>query len=218
MNVYQLKIKLLNVEDPKVWRRLWVWEGITFEQLHLIIQTAMGWEFSHQWQFGYSPYDSSFCIGIPDAESALDPTTEDASSVKLSDYLNVYHPKMIYVYDYGDDWQHEIVLEKIIDDAVTEQLPVCIGGEGCCPPEDCGGAQEYAHLKELLKKYGALEKHDDEEAADDSEEIKEYTTEEAELEWAGDWWQRTDSDGIPDLEYVDIEDINKRLLRLVAGV
>lgn len=216
MNVYQLKIKLLNVDNPKVWRRLLVWEGITFEQLHLIIQTAMGWEFSHPWQFGYRAYDSTFCISIPDSESALDPTTEDASSVKLSDFLNGYHPKMIYTYDFGDDWQHEIILEKIIDNAVTEQLPVCIGGGGCCPPEDCGGPWEYTHLKELLAKYGPI--NDEDEDTEKSNAVKEYSTEEAELEWAGDWWQGTDANGDPDLEYIDIDDINKRLLRLVAGV
>ncbi len=216
MNVYQLKIKLLNIDDPKVWRRVLVWDGITFEQLHLIIQTVMGWEFDHDWQFGYRAYDSSFCIGLPDPESALDPTTDDASSVKISDYLNGYHPNMIYIYDFSDDWQHEIQLEKIIDDAKPEQLPICIGGEGCCPPEDCGGPEEYAHLKELLNKYGPITEGEEGEENDDQN--LDMDEEQAELEWVGEWWQRTDAEGNPDLDYVDIDDINKRLLRLVAGV
>lgn len=217
MNVYQLKIKLLNVDDPKVWRRILVWDGITFEQLHMIIQTVMGWEFDHDWQFGYQAYDSSFCIGLPDAESALDPTTDDASSVKISDYLNGYNPKMIYTYDFADDWQHEIALEKIIDDATPEQLPVCIDGKGCCPPEDCGGPDEYAHLKELLSTYEPIVEGDEKGINENDSECA-ISEEQAELEWAGDWWQNTDAEGNPDLEYVDIDDINKRLLRLVAGV
>ncbi|GAB3903413.1 hypothetical protein GCM10029964_095310 [Kibdelosporangium lantanae] len=55
-----------------------------------------------------------------------------------------------YVYDFGDDWQHDIVLEEIIPAAAGVTGPVCTAGSGTCPPEDCGGVGGYEHLKAAL--------------------------------------------------------------------
>lgn len=57
--------------------------------------------------------------------------------------------KLLYVYDFGDDWVHEIVLEDIL--TVIYPHPVCTAGKGCCPPENCGGPMGYEMLKETLE-------------------------------------------------------------------
>jgi hypothetical protein len=63
---------------------------------------------------------------------------------------------MIYVYDFGDHWQHEVVLEKILpSDAPTK--PVCLAGERRCPPEDVGGVSGYQEFLEVIFEPG----HDD---------------------------------------------------------
>ena len=56
--------------------------------------------------------------------------------------------KLIYVYDFGDSWEHKITLEKIAEESIEK--PNCIAGKGKCPPEDCGGIGGYAYMKHVL--------------------------------------------------------------------
>jgi len=76
--------------------------------------------------------------------------TRNESKYTLRDLLRVPNSKMIYTYDYGDNWEHELVLEKIMD-YEGGQLPVCLEGALACPPEDCGGIWGYYEMLEVLE-------------------------------------------------------------------
>lgn len=142
----QLRITLLNVK-PLVRRRVLANANLTFLQLHHVIQAAMGWEDCHLHEFevgrqsiGTSSKEDTFFGGEP----AL-----PESKHRLGEIL-ANHKKFRYWYDFGDDWWHEITIEKRLD-ATPDDPPVrLVDGENACPPEDCGGPWGYAKLCTVL--------------------------------------------------------------------
>jgi len=140
--MYQLKITLRGASKPQVWRRVQVRAGITLRDLHEVIQRAMGWEddhlhvFSTRWQ--------EYGMPSPELGHASD------QRARLSDVLTEPGDKLRYTYDFGDDWEHDVVLEEVRPTVSGERLPSCVAGKGACPPEDCGGAWGYADLKEIM--------------------------------------------------------------------
>jgi Plasmid pRiA4b ORF-3-like protein len=142
---FQFKIQLKNITDPPVWRRLLVPEQFTFLRMHRVIQVAFGWEDYHLFQFSPKGYASHPLIGMPDPEMG---DTQDAQKIKLSEIFTTPKQKFIYIYDFGDDWFHQISLEKITDDKLLRAS--CMAGIGACPPEDCGGPYGYENLKLIL--------------------------------------------------------------------
>lgn len=75
----------------------------------------------------------------------------DYSKIKLSDLLSKEKDKIIYEYDFGDGWEHDIVLEKIETNVKDKYIPTCLAGKNNCPPEDCGGIWGYLDMLEILK-------------------------------------------------------------------
>lgn len=150
--LYQFKIQLKNIAHPPVWRRVLVPAGFSFSKFHKVIQAAFGWENYHLYQFSPKGWGSEPVIGVPDPsgfESPFDKMKElNSAKTKLSDIFTKEKQKYTYVYDFGDDWLHEITLEKITDD--TAAAASCIDGKGACPPEDCGGWPGYERLKEIM--------------------------------------------------------------------
>lgn len=142
--VYQIKVTLKNIRPP-IWRRLEVTNTTTLKQLHDIIQIAMGWEDFHLHQFtvGNTYY------GKPDRSSPFD-DTKDERKVKLSKVLPKENSKITYEYDFGDSWEHEILLEKILP-VEEKEYPVCVKGKRACPPEDVGGVWGYADMLEAVQ-------------------------------------------------------------------
>jgi hypothetical protein len=140
-DIYQLKITLRGVTDPPVWRRIAVPAGVTLDLLHDVIQQAMGWEDGHMHVFRTPRRD----YGIPDSDLGH----ADERKVTLAGVLTRRGAKMRYTYDFGDDWEHDIVLEKRHPPDPAARLS-CLAGQGACPPEDCGGEWGYASLKEAL--------------------------------------------------------------------
>src|SRR5208283_2998433 len=134
-DVYQIKVTLLWTEPP-VWRRLLVPSSISLEQLHYVLQTAMGWENCHMHDFSVGRRR----IGEPDpSDEFMDgPLVESESSVHLCDLLKKAGAKMTYNYDFGDSWEHSIVLEKRLPPDPDAAYPICLDGGLACPPEDCG--------------------------------------------------------------------------------
>lgn len=141
-DVYQLKITLRGVSKPPVWRRVMVPASMTLDLLHEVIVSVMGWEGEHLHVFS----DGWRFYGSPDQELGH----ADESGVTVADLLPGPGGKVTYTYDFGDDWEHHIVLEKILPAEPGAAYPVCVAGKGTCPPEDCGGAWGYAELKEIL--------------------------------------------------------------------
>jgi hypothetical protein len=143
---FQFKIQLRDIDNPKVWRQVLVPAHFTFYTFHLVIQQAFGWENYHMFQFSPKGYASSPEIGIPNP--GMDVEVQDAKKVKVKDIFTKAKQKFTYIYDFGDDWMHDLLLEKITDENLLKAA--CIAGEGHCPPEDCGGPWGYEELKEVL--------------------------------------------------------------------
>jgi hypothetical protein len=149
---YQIKVQLCGVTKPPVWRRLQIPADLSLDQLHEVIQAAMGWHNCHMHVYsdGWNEY------GLPDLELGH----QDERKVRLSQMLTSVGDKIDYTYDFGDGWQHDIVLEKILPDGAGVTSAVCAAGKGACPPEDCGGVWGYQQLKATLADPDA-EEHED---------------------------------------------------------
>ncbi|MCG2812518.1 MAG: plasmid pRiA4b ORF-3 family protein [Candidatus Aminicenantes bacterium] len=147
MKGMQFRITLLNIKPP-IWRKIIVPESYSFWDLHVAIQDAFGWTDSHLHRFELSTR-SSFQIGIPDPEGMDFTETKPGWEINLKDYVKKTGQKTRYVYDFGDNWEHEIEFEKETD--VPTKKPICIDGKRACPPEDCGGPWGYSDLLEIVK-------------------------------------------------------------------
>lgn len=139
--VYQLKITLKNIRPP-IWRRIQVLSSTTLEQLHLIVQEVMGWDNYHMHQFSIAGID----YGQPQPEFNV----RSEKTVKLSQVVKGEKSKFFYTYDFGDSWEHEILVEKELPSTPDTNYPICITGKRACPPEDCGGSWGYAELLEII--------------------------------------------------------------------
>jgi len=136
---YQIKVSLRGAKPP-IWRRLVVPASATLADLHVIIQYAMGWDDYHLHVFDVG----GIRYGVPEPELQF----RDEARVRLSDVAPTERAKFRYEYDFGDGWEHDIVVEKILDEPVKQA--VLHGGRRASPPEDCGGIWGYAHLLEVL--------------------------------------------------------------------
>lgn len=138
---YQLKISLRGAKPP-IWRRVLVPAAVTLADLHQIIQCAMGWQDSHLHLFEVG--EERF--GTPDPEDLLE--LRDERRARLCDVAPQPGARVLYEYDFGDSWEHDIVVEKVFDDVIPEA--VCLAGRRACPPEDCGGIRGYERLLRVL--------------------------------------------------------------------
>ena len=146
-NVYQFKITLIDT-NPPVWRRILIPENATFYELHLAIQNSMGWTDSHLHAFEI-PEKGSIRIECPYAVEELEEEPEYVTTeMEISKFLTEERQKAEYIYDFGDNWRHEVLLEQV---RPKLQYPVCVAGERARPPEDCGGLGGYAECVELAK-------------------------------------------------------------------
>ncbi|MGM0589644.1 MAG: plasmid pRiA4b ORF-3 family protein [Bacteroidota bacterium] len=145
VKTYQLYIELAD-SKPKIWRRFLVPGDILLSDLHLIIQTVMGWTNSHLHQF----FKDGIFYEPPEEDDLWDSAGTDYTGIKLNKLLNKKKDHIQYEYDFGDGWIHKLVLEDIINEDQSE-LPVCLDGAMACPPEDCGGIGGYQFMKEILK-------------------------------------------------------------------
>ena len=139
--ILQLKITLKGISKPPVWRRVQVRADTTFATLHQIIQAAFGWTDTHLHTFEYEGEQ----IGVVDPE--YDNDCADEAETTLDEVLLGPKDRVRYTYDFGDNWEHDIVLEKVIKSAAGDGRPALLTGKGARPPEDCGGPWGYAELK-----------------------------------------------------------------------
>ena len=145
--VYQLKIVLQGVR-PQIWRRVQVPADIDLDDLHLVLQAAMGWTNSHLHSFTFEERRYT----LPYEEGALDELQmEDERDVGLSALLTEPKQTFEYDYDFGDNWQHLVTLEKILPADPNVKYPICLDGKRACPPEDCGGTWGYTDLLKVLR-------------------------------------------------------------------
>ncbi len=122
-----------------MWRRVVVNSNITLAQLHEVIQTAMGWTDSHLHLFTIA--DRRY--GNPEYLDDWSGDLSNEANFRLSKSSTV-GAKFRYEYDFGDGWEHDILVEKIEPGRV--ERPVVLAGRRACPPEDCGGPWGYEDL------------------------------------------------------------------------
>lgn len=183
--IYRLHIALRGPRPP-IWRRVLVPGNWSLGALHYVVQVAMGWTNSHLHQFIVGDdYISLYRVeGI---------TSRDSAQVTLAEIALQPKTKFVYEYDFGDSWEHDIIVEAIVSPEAERRYPVCTAGKRACPPEDCGGVYGYENLLAILSD-PAHEEHDDMVA-----------------------WLRQMHPGF-DPEHFDLAAVNKRLARIRPNV
>jgi DNA invertase Pin-like site-specific DNA recombinase len=145
--VYQLKITLRDIRPP-IWRRVQVRGDATLGHLHWVIQFAMGWTNSHLHSFSIQGVEYSMLmpdLGLDDLDML------DEQPVKLSKVITGEKFKFFYTYDFGDSWEHEVLVEKVLTAKADTDYPTCLKAKRACPPEDCGGSWGYQEFLEAIK-------------------------------------------------------------------
>lgn len=142
-DVYVAKVTLLGTR-PAVWRRVLVPRDITLQHLHRTLQTVMGWTNSHLHQFVVQRQ------GISNPRSRVGTKIANENRTKLGELIGTVGARLLYEYDFGDGWQHELLLEEVLLGDETFQQ-TCVAGERSCPPEDCGGPQGFAELLQAVR-------------------------------------------------------------------
>ena len=142
--LYLLKIRLLEIE-PEIWRRFVVPAGITLDRLHDVIQIVMGWTDSHLHEFtigkkNYTEYPEEKEQGL------------ECGKYRLGDLIKQRGRTFRYLYDFGDSWEHELVLEdnRYFNPKLQTEIE-CLDGARACPPDDVGGVPGYYEFCKALK-------------------------------------------------------------------
>ncbi len=150
----------LNHSKPAIWRRIVVSDNYTFYELHSAIQDAMGWLDYHLHSFIFNSsgkkdskfgFDSVQTISLPHGDVEMfGPADIDESNELIKGWFGAVANQCIYTYDFGDSWDHTVVLEKVLPFDIQKMYPQCTAGKNACPPEDCGGVWGYKNIKEVL--------------------------------------------------------------------
>lgn len=177
--IYQLKITLRDSRPP-IWRRVLVPGGFSLRKLHQVVQIAMGWTDSHLHQFAVGGIN----YGEPHPDDEME--MNDERRFTLDQVAPREKSKFTYEYDFGDGWDHEILVEKILPPEPGVKYPLCVKGKRACPPEDVGGVWGYDTFLKAIRD-------------PDHEEHDSY------LEWIG---------GEFDPEAFDLDEINQELRRI----
>lgn len=137
-DVYQLKITLVGIA-PQIWRRILVPGGFTLDRLGRVIRLSFGWYGDHLHNFEIAGRQYG-CPGPLDEPGLL-----DELDFRLDAVAGV-GGKFGYIYDFGDWWEHEIVVESVTPADPDKRYPTCVDGERAGPPEGVGGPAGYSRL------------------------------------------------------------------------
>lgn len=172
--IYQLKISLVDAKPP-IWRRIEINTNANFADLHNCIQAVMDWDDSHLFQFkaketeahllksfaeeGHTEDIDAATLKVLIAKDAsiglideyADYLDYNADEEYLNEWLMEENQKIKYEYDFGDNWKHSIVLEKVLDATESVTYPRLITGEGAAPCDDCGGLWGYYAIVKAAK-------------------------------------------------------------------
>ena len=144
--IFQIHV-LLQYSRPRIWRRVLISSETLLSDLHKILQTVMGWSNTHLHQF----IKDDLHYSIPYEFDLFDFDDINYTGMKVKELLLKEGDKIIYEYDFGDGWEHEVRLEKILHPDISLKYPICIKGKRACPPENCGGIWGYENILEILK-------------------------------------------------------------------
>ena len=144
--IARLRVELPEFE-PRIWRRIDIPLSTTLEALHEPIQMTMGWTFSHLWEFEFGDRrygDPSF------REFDDEPVIYKAKGLRLGTAIARGADRFVYVYDYGDNWRHEVIVEEVRDGDPEIEYPAFVDGARRCPPEDVGGPDGFMDFLEAI--------------------------------------------------------------------
>ncbi len=142
-SIYQLKVTLRD-SDPAIWRRIQVAGNILLPHLHGTLQLAMGWTNSHLHSFRVEK--TTYAEPSPDDFYPV----IDYRSVRLNQIAPAVEDGFVYLYDFGDSWEHDVVVEEILQAEKGTRYPRCLDGQRACPPEDVGGVWGYADFLKAI--------------------------------------------------------------------
>lgn len=146
-SIYRLRVSLVDL-DPEIWRTVDVPSSFKLIEFHIVIQILMNWENSHLWNFVVENDEYTDPSYLENFYG--DSAPKDATKIKLLDALRNPKDSIEYIYDFGDNWVHSIVLEDISEKDPKTSYPICISGEFAAPPEDCGGPMGFCDLMEIM--------------------------------------------------------------------
>lgn len=147
--IVRVRVELQSIR-PKIWRRIDIPQSMTLSDLHVAVQLAMGWEFSHLWDFEIDD------VHYTDAMFEYLGAEDDLNIRCIANRMRLEHlimqgvTRFVYNYDYGDDWNHHVILEDVRNGTPDERYPVLVDGERSCPPEDVGGLHGYMDFVEAV--------------------------------------------------------------------
>jgi|SRR5690606_13167976 hypothetical protein len=141
--IFELEIVLAEVE-PQVRRRVQVPGEVSLAVLHEVVQAVVGWTNSHLHEFEIDGRR----YGIPDPDWDDQNVTDEAKGKLFR--LVKQGGRFSYVYDFGDNWTHQLTVEKIVSAEAGVRYPRCVAGQGACPPEDVGGPWGYEEFQAAL--------------------------------------------------------------------
>lgn len=157
--IYQLRVALRYIKPP-IWRRVLVPDNWLLGDLHPVLVATMGWGGYHLHAFrfggGFNPTEYSTHQMVVECG----PRILDEDQVLLGSLIRRKGQTFSYEYDFGDSWQHEVKVEKILPYDPGMALPVCLAGARACPPEDCGGFPGYTNVLRVLKNAETEEDND----------------------------------------------------------
>jgi len=132
-SVHRVKVSLYGARPP-IWRRIEIPSAMRLDLVHEVMQVAFDWHGYHLHVF------ETVCgqFGAPDDDDDWR-DRKDEATVALAQVAAAEKAKVAYTYDFGDDWRHDIVVEKITPAEPGVAYPRCTGGRREAPPEDCGG-------------------------------------------------------------------------------
>lgn len=140
-----LRVELLGIE-PLIWRRVRVASSTSLKQLHDLLQLVMGWQDSHLHEF----HAGDLLIGMMDIDDPPE-NLQDENAWTLQQLLDTGIDEFEYLYDFGDDWLHRVIVEPFSRGRAGGSGPLCLAGENACPPEDVGGPPGYAEFLRALE-------------------------------------------------------------------
>ena len=151
LKAYYLRVTLQD-STPLIWRDIIVPSNLTLEDLHYVIQAAMGWNNDHLHHF---IADNILYADINHHNNPYHENTGNElneSSYTISQLLPEEKTSILYEYDLSDSWLHKIELRRILPaHDVYAIKPHCVKGKGACPPESCGGIWGYADILNTLQ-------------------------------------------------------------------
>jgi hypothetical protein len=143
-SIYQLKVTLRD-SHPATWRRIQVPDIILLPFLHGVLQLAMGWTNSHLHSFQVGK--RIFAEPSPDDDFPV----IDYRSVRLNRIAPAVADCLVYLNDFGDSWEHDIIVEEILPAQKDTRQLRCLNGQRACPPEDVGGVWSYADFVKAIR-------------------------------------------------------------------